>query len=170
MNRTASLAALAALSIACGDPTAPTASFQPSDLSPSSADIVNNQIDASVFVSVLCGTSREEFDTEGKLHILVTSETDSDGGTHFKLHFNSAKLTGTNIRTGEEIQVRFTNNTETEGRLDGARERTTTATSTAVIGEGPDARHYLAHTTIHVTMNANGELTAEVTEIRLECR
>lgn len=170
MHRTACLAALAALSIACRDASAPTAPLRPYDLKPSSAVIVNRKVDAFVFVSLLCGTSREEFDTQGQLHILIAVGTDSNGGSHVKVHFNSAVLTGTNIRTGEEIQLRFANNTEAEGRLDGAQETTMTATSTAVIGEGPTAQHYLAHTTIHVTMNANGEPTAEVTEIHVECR
>ncbi len=170
MNRIACLVPLAALSLACHDASAPTAPIRPYDLTSSSAVLLNLKIDAFVFVVLTCGTTTQEFDTQGKLHILVASETDSDGGTHFKLHFNSGMLAGENVRTGEEIRFRFANNNEANGRLDGARETTTTATGTAVIGEGRDARHYLAHTTLHVTMNANGELTAEVVNVRLECR
>jgi hypothetical protein len=170
MNRIARLAVVAALSLGCRDTYESTAPLRPHDLTYSPAVVANLKIDAVVFASLLCGTTREEFLTRGKLHILVATETDSDGGTHFKLHFNSAKLTGENIRTGEEIQLRFTNNTEANGRFDGARESTVTATTTAVIGDGPDARHLVAHATIHVTMNANGEVTAVVSNIFLECR
>jgi hypothetical protein len=104
----------------------------------------------------------------GNLHVLITSEVDSNGGTHFKSHFQPQGISGEGSVTGNKYQGTGVTQSHTNTHTSLASE-TTFVNNFRIIGPGP-GNNLLVHTTFHVTVNANGEVTADVLNTSVECK
>jgi hypothetical protein len=130
------------------------------------AVIVNNKVPITIIVSIPCVP--EIVILTGELHVLTSSEVDSNGGIHFKTHAQPQGISGVGLVTGVKYQGTGVTQRHTTDHSGPALE-TTFVNNFRIIGQGPD-NNLLVHTTMHLTINANGELTANVLNSRSECK
>ncbi len=104
----------------------------------------------------------------GTLHVTNTYTVDSSGGTHLKTHINYQDVTGTGAPSGVTYKVRTISN-EVINDADGAQSESTVISTVKLIAQGQVLDFYL-RIVLHVTVNANGETTSQVSEVSVECR
>jgi len=111
----------------------------------------------------------------GVFHIVIRAEEDTSGGVHYGYHLNTAQQFQGETASGVKY-VETSSGAVTVGNFNGtkgaATEETITDTSTLTRqGEtAPLPDDLYQHVTIHVTVNANGAVTADVQDIRIECK
>jgi hypothetical protein len=102
---------------------------------------------------------------EGRLHLLVAEQTDANGGIHLTNMVNFAGVKGVGETSGAGYVVPRSN--AFKQNIAAADEITVTETFRLIrTGSADD---FLFHTTFHLTTNANGDLTAEVVDVRITC-
>lgn len=129
------------------------------------AVIVNTQVPFTLTVATTCFP--EIVVLTGSTHILQTSEVDDNGGIHFKSQLQSQGISGIGMITGVKYQGMSLRQTHTIDHSTPALE-TTLMLDIRVIGQG-SANNFLLHVTMHMTINANGEVTANVVNTGIEC-
>ena len=118
--------------------------------------------------SVVNSCNGDVVNYQGTLHVTNTFTTDSSGGTHMKTHSNFQDVTGVGTPSGINYRVGTTSN-ETTNDNDGPQLEMTVIQIVKVVSQG-SAPNLFLHFVLHVTVNANGQTTSTVTEIRSECR
>ena len=113
-----------------------------------------------------CGGAGEAVELSGTLHVLTHTTLDGSGGVHTKLHRQPQGVKGTGLTTGAQYQGTGATQEQFNGKVGEVR---TSVNNFRLIGHGP-ANKYLVHQTLHVTVNANGEVTASVDNFSLECK
>jgi hypothetical protein len=132
-----------------------------------SAVVVNESIPFATIVFVPCANdgAGELVLLEGQLHILLT-ETVNDNHISFKGHFQPQGVGGTGVTTGD--MYRGTGVTQDHVSL-GPGVTQTFVNNFRIIGQGPD-NNFLVHNNVHVTINANGVVTAVVDNFTVDCK
>jgi hypothetical protein len=116
-------------------------------------------------------TTQQEFCGEiiaidGEIHGVIHVTENANGGFHTSSLFHPRGLTGIGLISGAryhavgETRFSFNSNGATSD---------TFVNNFKLIGEGR-APNLLIHETIRVTINANGDVTAEVENVSIECR
>jgi hypothetical protein len=163
------LLALLVLPLGCTDtPTAPADPIEPSfakaEATTSSMVVPLDQL---AFVPCAADGAGELVMLSGSLHVLSHV---TENGNRFRAvsHFNPQKVTGTGMTTGtvyqgtgvsrETFSGSFTNGQYTETFIDNFR----------LIAKA-GAESLKIHETFHVTVNANGEVTAVVEQYSADC-
>ncbi len=118
--------------------------------------MIKNQLRAQ------CLRRRRPVAVSGERHIVVTQTVDGNGGVHLDFHQNSAGIEGVGLSTGARYTFLVTQHT-TELNLEGGQPPVLAFTlEQRLIGEGPDHNAVLIEVG-HLTINPNGEITAEST-------
>ena len=124
--------------------------------------LVNERTTTAVFTANDC--SGEQLIGEAKLHLLLAQTTDSAGGSHtvFKLQLANLRITSPsgNVYVGS-TEVSRTGTIQ-------AGETQTFEEIDKLIGRGSVPNEVL-HLQFHLTVNANGEPTAEVDRATIQC-
>jgi hypothetical protein len=131
--------------------------------------IVNVSIDFTgftVFVPCAAGGAGEEVVFTGQLHILMAMTFDDAGGVHVKDHFQPQGLTGVGLITGDKYQGTGVTQDEFNAKVG---VETTTINNFRIIGQGP-GNNYLVHENTHITINADGTVTASVDNLSVDCK
>ncbi len=118
--------------------------------------------------AVSCGG--ETVDISGKMHLLAHATTDARSGRHVTVEINTEGVKGVGETSGGEYVSSATNNESiNDADTMGGQSEYTLTTKFLLVGKGklPDL---LTKATMHVTVDANGEVTAEVTNVVVECR
>ncbi len=120
------------------------------------------------FVPCAAGGAGELVDLTGTLHLLVHTTLDASGGFRSSVQSNPEGVTGIGLTTGDiyrgtGVTRRQINDEGTVG------EERTVIGNFRLIGPGPD-NNFLLHQNLNVTVNANGVVTAYVSNISVECR
>jgi hypothetical protein len=124
------------------------------------------QID--VFVQCANGGAGEDISLSGTLHVVNSLTVSNTGNIVFKSQAQPQRLSGVGAETGDLYQgtgVTQTHITE----LSSLPYTETFVNNFRMIGQGP-GNNFLVHQTVHITVNANGEVTAEVDEGKTECK
>lgn len=105
----------------------------------------------------------------GKMHVLAHVTTDAQGGRHAVLQINTEEVKGTDEAGNKYVSSATNNDSLNEAGMTGSQSEHTITTKFLLIGRGnlPDL---LVKTTMHLTINAEGEMTAEVTNVVAQCR
>jgi hypothetical protein len=105
----------------------------------------------------------------GEIEIFSQSTEDDNGGVHLSTHVRPSGVVGVGLTSG--LMYRGTGGTfEAEGyAADGYPAVYTFVNNFRIIGQGP-GNNLLMHMTIHQTINANGELTADVDLTSQDCK
>jgi hypothetical protein len=111
----------------------------------------------------------ESVQLTGEIEIHSHSTEDPNGGTHLSTHIRPSGVVGVGQVSG--LHYRGTGGTfEGEGfAADGYPYVYSFVNNFRIIGQGP-GNNMLVHSTVHQTLNANGELTAEVDLSSSECK
>jgi hypothetical protein len=104
----------------------------------------------------------------GYLHILITSTVDANGGFHCKTHFQPQGMSGIGLSTGAKYQATGVQQ-ENFNALSGGAINETFVNNFRLIGEG-EGNNLLMHQAVHMTTNANGDVTADVFNNSITCR
>jgi hypothetical protein len=104
----------------------------------------------------------------GELHILIAQEVDGNGGIHVKTHFQPQGISGVGTVTGAKYQGTGVTQEHFNDHSSPAFEDTF-VNNFRIIGQGP-GNNFLVHTTFHVTVNADGVVTANVLNSSIECK
>jgi opacity protein-like surface antigen len=128
----------------------------------------NEQVPIVVLAFVPCANdgAGELVLLEGTLHVLTHVTIDDQGGLHVRQHFQPQGVSGEGLTTGDKYQG--TGVTQTEFNATAGFEQTS-VNNFRVIGQGPD-NNLLVHSTFHVTVTPNGDVTSVVDNFSVECR
>jgi hypothetical protein len=128
----------------------------------------NEQVPITLFAFVPCANdgAGELVELTGTLHLLSHVTIDAQGGLHVKQHAQPQGVSGIGLTTGDRYQG--TGVTQSQFNATAAVEETF-INNFRIIGQGPD-NNFLVHSTFHVTVNANGEVTTVVDNFSIECR
>jgi hypothetical protein len=128
----------------------------------------NVRVPTEIFVFVPCarGGAGEFVQLSGTLHILFVTTIDDKGGFHSKFHFQPQGISGTGLITGDKYQATGVTQGTFNGKV-GFEE--TFVNNFKIIGQGP-GNNFLIHENFHITVNANGEVTALVDNFKVKCK
>ena len=123
-------------------------------------------IDLPVFVPCADGGAGEVVELTGNLHDLFHVTFTANGGLTLKTIDNPQGISGTGQTTG----VKYQGTGETSDVVNGKVGYEETFTNNfRIIGQGP-GNNFLVHENYHVTVNANGTLTAFVDNLSVDCK
>ncbi len=128
----------------------------------------NVRVPTEIFVFVPCarGGAGEFVQLSGILHILFVTTIDDKGGFHSEFHFQPQGISGSGLTTGDKYQATGV----TQGTFNGkVGFENTFVNNFKIIGEGP-GNNFLIHENFHVTVNANGEVTASIDNFSVKCK
>lgn len=124
---------------------------------------------ASVFVSCAAGGAGEDVDLTGTLHVLSHTTITPNGDAFIKFHFQPQGVKGIGQTTGDVYEGTGVTQGQTHLHADGLPFTDTFINNFRIIGPGT-GNNYLEQFVVHVTINENGELTAEVSNITIVCK
>lgn len=122
-------------------------------------------IDIFVFVPCADGGVGEVVELTGQLHDLFHVEANANG-FHIKVHDNPQGVTGTGQTTRAKYQG--TGVTQFEQNLT-VGVQYTYINNFRIIGQGP-RNNFLVHDNLHLTVNANGDVTSFHDNFSVECK
>lgn len=131
------------------------------------AATVTNDVHMPVSGTAVSGCpGGESVDLSGSVHLLFHVTINSDGGESADLHVNYQGVSGIGESSGAKYQIPVEVHINTNGHVG---VETTTTLSAKLIGQGPDNNEVM-HMTFHVTVNANGTVTASVDNFFIKCQ
>jgi len=109
----------------------------------------------------------ETLSVNGNLHVLFSLETDASGGSHITFHGNSQGLSGEGLSSGTRYRAVdvFTQTVYVGAPLPVKIALTETH---RFVGQGAGSDLW-SHYNIDTTINANGNMTASVTNFTMDC-
>jgi hypothetical protein len=123
-------------------------------------------IDIVVFVPCANGGVGEDVHLTGSLQDVFHITLNSAGGFRVVFHDNPQGVSGTGLTTGDEYQGTGVTRDSFGGRV-GFEE--TFVNNFRIIGQGP-GNNFLVHDNFHITVNANGTVTAFHDNFSVECK
>jgi hypothetical protein len=155
---------------ACGrdpSPTAPTsaAAIPKSVGTPaatSSAGVVSNTIipiPENVVLFDAC--TGEGVHVSGTIHLVTLLTEDANGGTHAQMHFNVQGVSGVGVVSGTKYRG-IHNETHASNSGRPAPSEFTTRIDIKLISEGSSSNLTIRDALVHVTVNADGSVTASI--------
>jgi hypothetical protein len=131
--------------------------------------LINEAVPFEQTVNVPCanGGLGEDVVLSGFLHVLVTATQDAAGNVHSTTHFQPMGIAGTGATTGDVYRATGITRDEANG-LDMPFE-TTFVNNFRLVGPGK-GNNALVHETAHVTINANGDVSANLDFFTEECK
>jgi hypothetical protein len=168
MRKLLSLVAVGA--IACqGVPTDAPLVEEPQPLLSATTTTTNvtTPVAIGAFIPCALGGAGEIALVTGNLHSLIHVTTSDAGNTVVKTHFQPMGLAGTGQTSGLKYQA--TGVTQDVLTVNGDPPwNFTFVNNFRFIGQGP-GNNFHAHTTAHITVNANGEVTVDFSLDRTSC-
>ena len=166
MKKKLSLVALSVLVLSLVMPvtTAFGAALPSADTFTSSATI---PFDVYVFISCAMSGVGEEVHLTGNLHVLDHFTANANGGFMVTSHYQPEGVMGVGSSSGDKYQA--TGVTSDRFNVNGLPYTGTYVNNFRIIGQG-NGNNYLVHENFHVTVNANGEMTAYVDNFSVECK
>ncbi|MBK8023085.1 MAG: hypothetical protein IPK19_17085 [Chloroflexi bacterium] len=105
----------------------------------------------------------------GQLHTVLHENTNPQGRTHWRLHMQFRQVTGIGLRTGDHYEVRHLTN-EFYHLMPEAYPYNAMFQERKAIRNVERGFTLSATAQIHLTFNANGEMTVALQNFRVECR
>ena len=109
---------------------------------------------------------------EGFMHVLITETMDAKGGFHWKYHVQPQKLQGEVVWPPDSpnLGAKYNATGLTQDTFSGKKGETYTFINNyRMIGQSK-APNFMVHETWHITINANGEVTAVVDNYKVKCK
>jgi hypothetical protein len=128
----------------------------------------NEVFPTDLFVYIPCGNggAGDLVVLSGNLHVLFHGTFDGSGGVHMKNHFQPQGISGYSVTTGAKYQATGVTQDEFNAKVG---YEYTFVNNFKIIGQG-GAANYLVHENFHVTVNANGTVTAFVDNFKFACK
>ena len=104
----------------------------------------------------------------GEFHVTTSITVDRNGGFHFESHGNASQIRGVGLFSDDTYRGTQANNFVFNSNSGGTFEQTSQFVF-SMIAPGPD-NNFFVRILFHITVNANGEVTAIVDNFEAECR
>jgi hypothetical protein len=134
------------------------------------AVVVNDSVNINLAVFVPCanGGAGEVVDLNGPLHELITFNVNGNkvSGT---VHFQPQGISGVGEVSGDKYQGTGVTEDHFTGPSINGQFTFTFVNNFRIIGQGP-GNNFLIHENFHLTINANGEVTASHDNFSVECK
>jgi hypothetical protein len=127
---------------------------------------VQQPLDLFVFVPCAMGGMGEFVQLTGTLHVLFVTVTDAQGGVLTKYHFQPQGVRGVGLTTGDKYQATGETQETIHVKVGFAD---TFVNNFKIIGQGP-GNNFLIHENLHVTVLADGTVTAFVDNFSVICK
>jgi hypothetical protein len=124
-------------------------------------------LDLLVFVPCALGGAGEDVLLTGNLHVLMHFTANANGGFQVGSHFQPQGISGVGLVSGDKYQG--TGVTSDRFNVSGLPFTSTFINNFRIIGQG-SGNNFLLHENFHVTVNANGAMTAFVDNFSVECK
>ena len=155
---------------ACRDvPTSTPTNFRPSLAAAEQTINLSVPTTLLVFVSCANGGAGELVLLSGDLHILIHETINSAGGLSFKEHFQPQGISGAGLTTGDKYQATGVTQDHVSIAANGLPFEETFVNNFRIIGQGP-GNNFTVHENFHITVNANGDITAFQDNISADCK
>jgi hypothetical protein len=122
--------------------------------------------DMAVWVECANGGAGELVTLSGELHELWVVTLDGNGGYHLKMHFNASGIKGTGDVTGAKYQAVGVTQDQMNGKIG---VEYTYVNNFRIIGQGK-GNNFTVHENIHITILADGTVTAYHDDFKTECK
>ena len=134
------------------------------------ATVVRADLSVATFVPCALGGVGEEVLVEGTGVFVVFQSTDASGGTHFVLRATFGAAVGTGLTSGTIYHAVGTEGTSSYDfdPFVGPPYLLTNTRHVRFVGQGPD-NDFSIRETVHVTVNAEGGVTAEHISFEVDC-
>jgi hypothetical protein len=131
-------------------------------------NVMNVSVPTNIFVFIPCanGGAGEVVSLSGNLHVLLNITNDNAGGFHFKDHAQPQGISGVGLITGDKYQATGVTQFESNAKVG---QEFTFINNFRIIGQGP-GNNFLVHETMHITINANGTVTASFDHFSVDCK
>lgn len=145
---------------------------QASNTSNASA-VVSNSNDKSLtgittFIPCANGGAGETVDLSGSLHI--TFHTTVNGNNFVsKYHFQPQGISGVGETTGTKYQATGETQEIFSGSFTNGTFEDTYTNNFRIVGQGA-GNNYLVHENVHITVNANGQVTTTIDNLSIDCK
>jgi hypothetical protein len=149
------------------EPTGPVGSDSPTLAATTSTQQLVNHIEVTRFVPCANGGAGEDVFVSGDIHIVISVTLDGSGGAHYVEVHNPQGVSGTGLTTG--AMYRGVGGTLLDASNVQVGEEHTSVRNMMLIGQGPD-NNLILHATFHVTVLADGTVTAFHDNLSLTCR
>jgi hypothetical protein len=130
----------------------------------------NDSIDIDLVVFVPCanGGVGELVELNGPLHILVTF-TINGNSISGKTHFQPQGISGVGLDSGDRYQAAGVTQDYFKGSLRNGQFDQTFVNNFRIIGQGP-GNNFQVHENFHLTITANGAVTAAHDNFSIDCK
>ena len=139
---------------------------------PAKAAVTINEIipfDSTIFVPCANNGAGESVHLTGFLHVIATM-TVNKNNMQVSSHSQPMGVSGEGLTTGVKYQATGVTRSDTTTTIDyGFPYIFTYVNNFRIIGQGP-GNNYLVHQNVHLTINANGETTATVDNLKIDCK
>ena len=145
-------------------------SFKNNDVSAKHSAVTVNVIEPfslDVFVPCANNGAGELVRLEGQLHVLVTF-TINGKNVSGKQHFQPQGVVGTGLTTGDKYQATGVTQSQFKGSLQNGQYNETFVNNFRIIGQGP-GNNYQVHENTHLSINANGDVSADHSNFEVDC-
>jgi hypothetical protein len=112
----------------------------------------------------------EDITLSGNLNFVEHATTNSNGGTTYKIHFNPQGITGVGETTGTTYRGTGVTSTTLTFNGNNAQSTQTDVNNFNIIATEPSGISSIEHLVVHLTVNAQGEITADVSTETSTCR
>jgi hypothetical protein len=132
---------------------------------------VNIRQPLDMFVWVPCADdgNGEVVHLTGELHVLLQATVDANGGLHITSHDQPMGVSGVGLTTGAAYRGTGVTRDHTTSLNGGAPYLYTYVNNFRIVGQGR-GNNFLVHQTVHITINANDEVTAQFDHSSAECK
>ncbi len=140
-------------------------------VAPASAVVVTNAkfpVTLSVFVPCANGGGGEFISVSGDLHVLISTTINGNNVT-IKTHFQPQGVSGVGLSSGVKYQATGVTQDQFKGSLQNGQLQASFINNFRMIGQGP-GNNLLVHENFHVTVNANGTVTAIHDNFSFDCK
>ena len=122
----------------------------------------------SVFIPCAAGGTSEVVTLNGNLHVLISTTVN---GNHISsdMHFQPQGISGVGSVSGNKYQATGITRFSFEADVAGFPFSQTLVNNFKIIGQGP-GNNFLVHENFHLTVNADGTVTANVDNFSAECK
>jgi hypothetical protein len=122
-------------------------------------------LELSLLIPCAADGAGETVDLSGTLHVVLHMTTDGHGGVHIREHFNPQGVSGYGQTTGGKYQATGVTVEQLNATIG---VQSTFINNFRVIGPGR-GNDFIVHENFHVTVNANGTVTANVGNTTTSC-
>ena len=131
---------------------------------------VNDRTDISLSVFIPCaaGGAGEVVDLAGPLHTVITFTINGNNVSGF-FHFQPQGISGTGETTGDKYQGTGVTQESFKTSLQNGQANLTFVNNFRIIGQGP-GNNFLMHETLHITFNADGNVTVIHDNFSIDCK